>query len=402
LMVWFYDDEAWGRWSKLVNSNPYYGKGQLILNGQTVIYYLPLLGLYLSAAGFPNFVIDGDVNVYVNFNSSANTVMVGSTPTLVGLSLDVRMEQLPARVRGNSIKLHQSQPHHYVIPYTKRQTFVQTMTAGQQYTFNLTGLKGDVVWLDFCIRLQSNLYGDLSKTMIPIQDFSILNSNGVKISGDQLIDGVQDKFWYSSEYFPGSYTRTHSLYSFVFPCNDTAPHALIYTGQKLGFYPFTTYEVLQIDTLASAGVAEVQTITATANPTGGAFFLSWNDDNMVCYTSGALLWNIGAAAIQNALMALPNFHGTVVAGGDFTAGSTITLTFGGDYANRSLGANGLVVEGYAWGLVATASPLQIANTITTAGVEGITGTPTVQVDVTAWCTNLMRVGMRGDLEIQSS
>jgi hypothetical protein len=79
----------------------------------------------------------------------------------------------------------------------------------------------------------------------------------------------------------------------------------------------------------SGAANEVQTITITGTPTGGTFYLIWNDA-----VTAPIAYNAAAAAVQTALNALPGMtYGTnaiqsVTITGAPAAG-TFTLTFGG-------------------------------------------------------------------------
>jgi len=95
------------------------------------------------------------------------------------------------------------------------------------------------------------------------------------------------------------------------------------------------YSATGITTLTS-GVStnEVQTVTITGTPAGGAFTLTFNGQ-----TTTAIAYNAIAGAVQTALEALSNIDpGDVVVGGGPGPGTPYTVTFGGQYAAENVNA----------------------------------------------------------------
>ena len=60
-----------------------------------------------------------------------------------------------------------------------------------------------------------------------------------------------------TNYFSGIYSEYINIYSFVFSIEDSVPIHLLMNSQKLGSYPFSTYEKLEFITTV-VGVNEVQ------------------------------------------------------------------------------------------------------------------------------------------------
>jgi hypothetical protein len=78
------------------------------------------------------------------------------------------------------------------------------------------------------------------------------------------------------------------------------------------------------------GTDEVQLVTITGVPTGGTFVLHFDGEDTT-----AIPYNATAAAVQAALLALPNLRaGDVVVTG--AAGGPYTLTFGGDFSEEDV------------------------------------------------------------------
>lgn len=94
----------------------------------------------------------------------------------------------------------------------------------------------------------------------------------------------------------------------------------------------------------SAGTNEVQTLSISGTPTGGTFTLTFDG-----FTTAAIARNAAAAAVQSALLALPNLDsGDVVASGGALPGTPVVLTFGGNYARMPVNlitANGALLTG---------------------------------------------------------
>lgn len=86
------------------------------------------------------------------------------------------------------------------------------------------------------------------------------------------------------------------------------------------------------DLIGAGGTNEVQTLTFDADVDGGTYTLKFGP-----YTTEALAYNANAAAIEDALDALPNLDDGDV---EVTGSGPFTLTFGGNYA----GANVPMIE----------------------------------------------------------
>lgn len=100
------------------------------------------------------------------------------------------------------------------------------------------------------------------------------------------------------------------------------------------------------------GTNEVQTVTITGTPTGGTFTLTYGGN-----TTAPIAYNANAAAVQSALLALPNTQSVTVAGGP-GPGTPYTATFGGGTDVGQMSASGSFTGG--------TSPA-VAVTTTTAG-----------------------------------
>lgn len=108
---------------------------------------------------------------------------------------------------------------------------------------------------------------------------------------------------------------------------------------------------------------EVQRVTITGTPTGGSFTLSYDGE-----TTAAIAYNAAASAVQSALEGLSNIDvGDVTVSGGPLPAAFVTVTFGGDLANRNVSQ--MTATGSFTGGTAPA----VAVTTTTGGTSGVPG-----------------------------
>lgn len=112
----------------------------------------------------------------------------------------------------------------------------------------------------------------------------------------------------------------------------------------------------------AGGTAEVQTVTITGTPTGGTFTLTYDGQ-----TTAAIPYNANAAAVQAALLALPNLDsGDIAVGGGPGPGTPYTVTFALSLGNPAqMSANG-------GGLTGGSSPAAGVSTTTPYGAPSAT------------------------------
>lgn len=113
--------------------------------------------------------------------------------------------------------------------------------------------------------------------------------------------------------------------------------------------------------IIGGGTAEVQTLTVTGTPTGGAIQITFNGE-----TTGDIDFDATASEVGAALLALPNVDsGDIVASGGPLPGTAVVLTFGGQYAGTSMPLMTVEDEDLTGGTTPAAA---IAET--TPGVDG--------------------------------
>src|SRR5947208_1612589 len=91
-------------------------------------------------------------------------------------------------------------------------------------------------------------------------------------------------------------------------------------------FPTKVSDVIALQT--AVAVNDVQTISETGPPTVGTFTVTLDS-----YTSAAIAYNANAAAVQTALVAMPNIgSGNVVCSGGPLPGTPVVVTFQGALA----------------------------------------------------------------------
>ena len=231
---------------------------------------------------------------------------------------------------------------------------------------------------------------------VPIQNFSFLNQEGIPISGANLVVENENRWAQLPQWCMGTWMQDRRFYGWNFASKDSALPEFLATGRKNGAYGFSGNEQLQLTT-AVAGTSEVMTMTTsdTTAATGGTYALVWTDEYGISQTTTPLAYNASAATIQSALQALPNFEGTVTVNQAFSAGGSVTFTFGGNYANRPLYARGFTLNAVGAMYNATRS-LGLTTAITTPGVRGITSGNTFYLDVVAFTSGILSVSSQSD------
>lgn len=401
-LVRYHSQEEWNKIARLLNSNRNYGRGKPIPNGATVVYYVPLISNFLDVAQFPSYVIDGDLKISIRFRNPSQTVISGSAPTLVDLTIESHMEQLPSHKLNAYRQKYKSQVHHFFIPYIRRQTFNQVLNVNQTYEVNLSSIKGDVVWVDLFVR-NSNSTGINLRNYLPLTSFEWLDHNGDQLNGQQVVEARTNLDIMQRHYWPADYVSRdfNNLYAFSFSIDDSAPIHYLCNGTKLGSFPFTTYERLRITT-TGAGVNEVQrTVVAGGAGASGTYFINWQTPYGVESTP-ALAYNSTTAQIKSAIEALQSFDGIVTVGAtlDQTV-SPATFTFSGNYANKELFNKGykVIVRNNSV-QTAGAVQLQYDNILVTSGVDGITDGANYEINVIAYTTSVLGLQPNGSIDVR--
>lgn len=341
--------EEWYEVSKACGMNLEYESGDPIEAGDTVTYYVPLIGNFLEAGSFFLPATSGDLQCYCNFWPDAIIRNTGTAALkVVQMSLDVKMEMLPPPLLDRTKQLFKGQRFDYLIPYFKNQSFNQQLSVGQTLSLSLSAIKGDVAIFDFVIR-PTLVKDDLTNFQI-IDSYQIQNQEGIGISGQQYIDDMfSRKILYPSQN-DGTLTRHRRWYRHVFSNNPQAVKNLLEYGLKLGAYPFDNHNTLNVITPAIAGVNEkwsLVTNTFGVAPFGGTAMFTWQTPDGLSSSSIEVpytdLDTNGSPLTKAAIEDMTSFTGTVTITGRISL-NTLLIEFTGNYGHRALADEGYVLQ----------------------------------------------------------
>jgi hypothetical protein len=398
LAVRFFDRDHWRRTAKIVNSNQNYGKGFRLAIGELRLFYVPLIGQFLSTGNYFCPHTDGDINVYVRFKPQSLSVVNGTAPTLTQLQLDVKQEYMKPVDRDRMSLSHKTVPHHYFILFPKRQVWNQILNANTAYDFYLNGIKGDVCFIDFAIVRSKTGYEQ--RNFVPIGDFQIFNNEGDQITSQNPIESDRYRYSIAPEIFPSDYTLFQPYYSYSFASEDGSPMSVVYNAMKLGSYPFTTHERLLIHT-GPAGTSEVVNISPGTTFNAGQLQIVW-ETPFGTSTSNPITWNATNATVKAEIEKIIGFEGTVtLTGVSIADNSGINITFGGAYTGLNLYGRGFRFKIDGYDSNGGTGPCPFSVNLVTAGVEGIISGSNYILEVTAWCTGILKVSTNGQLEVKA-
>jgi len=402
-----YDADSWASISQIVNSSLDYQIGEEIYAGDTNIYYVPIISSFLSTCDFFLPAVDGAMMVTVQFQPS-QTIRIpfvspddGNMLTLPDFSLVASMEQMRPEDLRRQKDQYRNGRFDFIIPYIRRQTVTQTWNANAQYQIDLSAIKGDVVFALFVLRNSPQQQQALLQ-FLPITSFQFRNSEGIGIASQQLIEDQYNRWIEGTKRFLGTANSggTGHIYSQVFSESDAAPLALINTGYKAGSYPFTTNEVLVINT-APAGTTEILTATVTGTAAQGNYTFLFTNPYGSAVTA-PLPYNSTADEIATAINNLDIFQGTVTVVGDFSDPGAVTFTYETGYAYTPMASRGYNLVVISNTMVdGTGLPVTVSMQVTTPGVWGIVNGNTYILDI--WCfTTSILSQQNGSLRVTNS
>ncbi|MEU1761298.1 hypothetical protein [Micromonospora sp. NPDC005652] len=170
---------------------------------------------------------------------------------------------------------------------------------------------------------------------------------------------VEDRSWLGSR--DGTeFTETCTLYLPAFTQNLHYPNGYIPSGILLA--RFTSGAQAGLMGPYAGATSEAQTVTITGTPTGGTFTLTLDGE-----TTGAIAYNATAAAVKDALAALPSVTGNDVSvSGGPGPGTPYVVAFKGQFAGEN------VPQMTATGSFTGGSTPAVAVTTTTAGGSNAT------------------------------
>jgi hypothetical protein len=391
-------EEEWLSLSDLIVASNNYQSGQLFAAGETKDVWIPLIGNPYSCGEIATRELEGDSICYLTFADPSNTIESGSTSALVinSMYLVFEMQQLDESLIKALDKEYSSFDHSFMYPWVMQQDFTQTWNTDTQYTLQLTGITGDVVFFVMVMRESSGAWDAYHGQ--PIKEFQFQNQEGVAISGSAFIPESYNRWGQATRWFLGTWMQDRRYYTWIFPAKDSSAVEFLSVGRKNGAYGFTGNEQLVLTT-APAGTSEVIFFDCTmlANPAAESrVFFQWTDEYGVTYPSPGYvdMSATSAAALKAAIEAIPNFEGevtvTIVSGGA-TAPRSFNVAFTGNYANRPLSS-----KGYQLKIIGTVNDgagtyASFNQIVTTAGVRGITNGSTYTLSVYAYSTAILSV-----------
>ena len=407
-IVGSFDYDQWSCLYSAINSSQTYQTNDAGFNDLAYTYlYIPVIGNWMACSKFFIPWVNGDLMLYITFQSNTTTLISGTDCQLSQLSVDMIMSTLtPTSLQDRKQAIMRSNLD-FVFPYVKTQRFQQNLTAGELYQFFLNGLKGDVVFLAFILR--PSLVGQGLYTATGINQFQLLNDAGIPISGAQQVEDDFDRKVLFPRWFLGQYAKDNHVYYWNFCKQDHGPLALLHTGNKKGAYTFTTNEVLNITT-AQAGTNEVQAITTFNSTTGvntlaagGVYYFRWNTPTGSS-VSAQVAYNATTTQMTTAIEDIPNFEGTVTPTNTYSAVTLVGFTFGGAYGNRPLLERGYSLEIVSGMNDGAGDYLQVTGpALSTDGVYGMTSGSSYTLDVYAWTTGIVRAKQKtGELIVSLS
>lgn len=407
-------EEEWQSISDLILASNSYESGKAIQPGSTIDVWMPLYGNPYSCGEIATRELEGDSMCYLTFNPPSQFIEAGPTNALVinAMSLVFEMQQLDQSLIRALDMEYESFPHSSIYPWVRIQEFTQTFTANTQYTFQLSGISGDVSFLMFFLRETTSAWDPYHGQ--PITDFQIQNQEGVAISGSAFIDEEYNRWGQLTRWFLGTWMQDRRYYGWNFSAVDSAPVEFLSTGRKNGAFGFTTNEQLIIDT-APAGANEVVTFGTTGGGTPGAgSFVYFTWINEYGLASNSVSFDIDnatftPATIKAIIEEMPNFEGEVTVSAAVVAPWTFTVTFIGNYGNRPIRGVGcsLTLNGIANCAVAPLAQTIGWPLLTTPGVRGITSGGTYTLTVLAYTSSILSVscgkeGGKGRQKVQRS
>lgn len=403
--------EDWDFLTKIINA----GKDYLLspnffepLEQREIFYELPAAFLEVSDYLIPS--LDADLDLLVTFQAStlfqyAPDATFTTTPViqLTEFSLDVLMDQMdPSDLNHHKMLWRKNQPD-FIYPFLRHQSWTQTFTANQRYTFNTSGIRGDVVFALFGLRPPNTATGGIKNQLNfqQISQYQLQDSEGNGVSGQQFEADIFSREVLYPMRFLGNASQRMFLYHLLFGSADYTAISLINIGHKAGAYTFDTHDNLIIDT-PPAGTNEVITFTPNAAATAGTWTIFWKTP-FGSSLSEPLGFNATNAEVQAEMDKMEFFPGTfTVTGPAFNVGGARTWTAGGILGNKPL-----LRDEYQITILSNMTgggpiPITLFRTLVTPGVFGITSGSSYTLDFWAWTTSIMHCDNRGQMKVRHS
>lgn len=384
--------EEFSSMSDLVCMTNDYNAGPLLLRSSTQEYDLPLFGNAFSCGEIPTRVLQGDSQCVIQFAPTANSVISAADTSLIqinALSLIFEMQNLDSMLIAELDNEYHRFEHSFIYPFQRAMSWSQTFNASTQYSFQLSGITGDGVCA--FVGLRAGNTGSSQYYFVPITSYQFQDSAGLPITGSNFVTGDFGRWGHAPRWSLGSWMQDRRINIWNFSSKNSGILEFLTMGRKSGAYGFSGNESLVINT-PGAGTSEIWTLAtgdATA-PTGGSYQLQWVDEWGYSETTTPLAYNASASAIKAALELLPNFEGTVTVSAALSATGSLTITFGGVYANRPMRGRNYYLNVFPALYNATIGQ-GVTASVTTAGVLGMTSGATHYLDVIMYTSSILSI-----------
>lgn len=371
-----------------------YNAGPLLLKNSTQEYDLPLFGNVFSCGEVPTRVIQGDSQCQIQFAPTANSVLSAVDTTKIqinSLALVFEMQNLDNLLLAELDNEYHRFEHTFVYPFQRAMSWSQTFNASSQYTFQLSGIIGDVTCIYACLRAGNT--GHYQYYFVPLSSYQLQDSSGLPINGSSFVSEAFSQWGHAPRWSLGTWMQDRKINLWNFSSKNSGIVEFLTMGRKSGSYGFTGNESIVINT-PPAGTSEIWTLVTgdgTAS-TGGSFQLQWVDEWGHAATTVPIAYNASIGTIAAALQALPNFEGTatVTGAGPSNTGGSFTITMGGVYANRPLRGRNFMLNAFC-GLYNATIGQGLVTSVTTAGVKGMTSGATHYLDILAYTSSLYSI-----------
>jgi len=245
---------------RLNSDSAYSTAGNVVANGATVNYYIPLLRLFNQANLCPS-ALSSELTIRIVFNPASINVVAGANPRVDDCYLLLRGHDEPEAITQKRMENYMTKS--LTIPYLHPVRMSQTLTlaASSEYSIVLSALRGLCSSLTFTIRSSPITSANMGTYSSAVASFDIQNGSGESLTGHYRMQYDENKDIVYSEKFDNKF-GDHSNFIMI-PFAESPVHAF-QTGSNHGFNTFTGFEKLSFTT-SSALVPGAYQIDVYAN-----------------------------------------------------------------------------------------------------------------------------------------
>lgn len=295
----------------------------IIPNGGTRSYYMKLSANWMKQTGIFLPAVEGEIIARVFFNPAADFVLSGTGPTVTRLELEFEGGFMLDSEYAQAVNRHRLSCHDHRYFYNIRQSFTSNLSPSQQVEVLLSGFNGLFAEFEFYIRA-ANAAGVAKFDYLPIDRYTLLDSNGTDITGNNEIFRDEDILYYADQH-DSKQREEHDIYRYYFNQSHVSD---MEQGTLTGFTSFNGRETLRIN-LPAAEVPKVITLTETIAVTLGYYKLKYLGEETV-----SMAFNTAAATVEQALenLNIAKKYNTTFTVSDILSNGPITISFGGKLA----------------------------------------------------------------------